>query len=53
MKAKAAYAFCDNVNAVMKDKKVWRYMLIVDGEISRNTTFDYLVNELKVYSYHK
>lgn len=41
LKAKAARAYCDNVNTVFAGtgRKPWKYMLIMDSEINRSSTF--------------
>lgn len=52
LKAKAARAYCDNVNALYQgtDKKAWKYMLLLDSEPSRSTDFAYLEEESKRFA---
>lgn len=47
LKAKAARAYCENVNTLYQgtDKKPWKYMLLLDSEPSRSTDFAYLEKE--------
>lgn len=47
LKAKAARAYCENVNTLYEgtDKKPWKYMLLLDSEPSRSTDFAYLERE--------
>ena len=46
-KAKAAKEYCNNVNTLFAetDKKLWKYILILDNKPTRHTDFDYLENE--------
>lgn len=50
-KAKAARAYCDNVNAIFvgTGRKEWKYMLLLDSEIVRSADFAYLEQEAEWY----
>lgn len=52
LKAKAARAYCQNVNSLYKvtSKKLWKYMLLLDSEISRGIDFSYLEKETEMWS---
>ena len=51
LKAKAARAYCQNVNSLYKvtSKKLWKYMLLLDSEISRGIDFSYLEKETEMW----
>lgn len=47
LKSKAAQAYCKQVNTLFEGtgRKLWKYMLLIDRNISRSTSFVYLVQE--------
>lgn len=51
LKAKAAREYCKNVNAAYAgtDKKPWKYLLVMDNEVSRSITFEQLEREMEYY----
>ena len=53
LKAKAARAYCKNVNAIYAGtgKNPWKYLLITDSEVTRSTTLAHLVQGLAVFDY--
>ena len=50
-KAKAARAYCDNVNAIFggTGRKEWKYMLLLDSEVTRSADFADLEREVEWY----
>lgn len=50
-KAKAARAYCDNVNAIFAGtgRKAWKYMLLLDSEVTRSADFADLEREVEWY----
>lgn len=52
LKAKAARAYCQNVNSLYEGtgKKQWDYMLLVDSEPNRGIDFSYLEREASTWS---
>lgn len=51
LKAKAAKAYCQNVNSLYSGtgKKLWKYMLILDIEPKRGVDFSYLEKEVELF----
>jgi len=49
LKAKAAREYCNNVNAFYAgtDKKPWKYMFLLEGDVQRHTEFSYLEKEVE------
>lgn len=52
LKAKAARAYCENVNSLYRgtSKKLWKYMFLLDNEIGRSVDFSYLEKESETWS---
>lgn len=52
LKAKAARAYCDNVNKLFAGtgKKEWEYMLLLDAEMVRTNSFEHLKAEVEWWS---
>lgn len=52
LKAKAARAYCENVNTIYAGTgaKEWKYMLLLDSEPGRSVDFSYLEKEVEWYA---
>ena len=50
-KAEAARKYCDNVNLFYEgtQKKLWKYMFLIDDEINRGVEFSYLEKEVEFW----